>query len=347
MRFVGLMRTVHAWCGVVLAAGLMVVGLTGAVSAFQPEILKFGIPAARGPAPDSASFGHSLDRFEASRSAKVAVASFSEDGTAVSRLNLTDGGQVFIDAVGASLGPPVGAVRLSDKIRSFHHTFLAGRKGELTAAAFGLSGLVMVLTGVVIWWPARRAFRGRPWPRSTRRSDLLASHRDIGVILAVLFLGQMMTGPALVFDGALTGALAPSAPPPAAPPATPGEATAGRWAPVLAAATRATPGAKLLMVLSPDEPGQPYTVLFRAGESPLGGTIQTFVGADAHVLRVDYPRTGPVNRLLDAREGLHGGTYAGLASRMVVACTGLGLALASCLGAWAFLRRLMAGARAA
>lgn len=319
--------------------GLVSIGATGAISALRPEILELSIPAARGPAPAPSGVGTALDRAEQASAAKVQVASLSYGGTAVSKLYLSNGRQVFIDGRGriAAVNPPEG--RWEDKVQQFHHTLLMGRRGEMVVAALGGLGIGMAVTGLLIWWPHRRSFKLRLWSGSARR-ELLSRHRDIGAVVAILLAIQMTTGVLMIFDSGVRSILRPTEPPP--PPQVVSSGRPGRWSTVMAGALGAVGEGRIQVVQAPDGPGKPYSILFhRVGLGPARFST-AYIAPDGRVLRIDRPAETPINAALDAWGPIHGGGLAGRASRYLTAIIGLALAYLSWLGGWAFLRGRLA-----
>ncbi|MYM61844.1 PepSY domain-containing protein [Pseudomaricurvus sp. HS19] len=82
-----------------------------------------------------------------------------------------------------------------------HTELLLGEPGEwlLLIAAFG--GVVLAVTGVVLWWPARRGFRWRmalPWP--IRRPLMLHYHRHAGVVAALPLLLVLLTAAVMMWQ---------------------------------------------------------------------------------------------------------------------------------------------------
>lgn len=333
------LRTAHAWCGLVLALGLALMGLTGALQALTPEIVFLTTPQARAPAAAPATVGPALDRFEASGGPRVALASINSGGVSLHRLYLNDGRQALVDGAGRPVGKGPPEARFENRVHNLHIKLLAGHTGELLVGVLGLAGLGMVATGAVLWWPARRGFRLSVWPRSARRRDLVATHRNFGLVMSVLLLAQAATGVSLAYDSVFQKFVRQEQPPPA-PEAPPSSPTARPWTTVLDAVIAARPSSRLLVASAPDSPTKPYAVTFASTGADAGRQFQAYVAADGRVLRIDPAPAALGNRLMGARATIHGGSYAGDASRLLVAFTGLSLAFLSGLGAWAFLQKL-------
>jgi uncharacterized iron-regulated membrane protein len=80
-----------------------------------------------------------------------------------------------------------------------HHRLLLGNTGLAIMGFVGMTMLVLLLAGVVTFWPMRRGFRQGFWLRSSARPHLLAAHRNIGIVEALPFGLTLLTGIVLAF----------------------------------------------------------------------------------------------------------------------------------------------------
>jgi uncharacterized iron-regulated membrane protein len=79
----------------------------------------------------------------------------------------------------------------------FHHHLFNGDAGEIVAGIGGLAGLGFVITGLILWWPTRRMFHIRLWPRMMKRAAIVHHHRDLGALMAPLLILSLTTGAAM------------------------------------------------------------------------------------------------------------------------------------------------------
>lgn len=83
-------------------------------------------------------------------------------------------------------------------LRVFHTELLAGLWGEMLLLLMSVLTLFLLLSGLWLWWPARKRLKAR-WllPRHLQRKHLMQYHRHTGavwliVVLAVVFTGTVM-----------------------------------------------------------------------------------------------------------------------------------------------------------
>src|SRR5690606_11412492 len=160
--------------------------------------------------------------------------------------------------------------------------------------------------------PAWRATRLRIWPRSTRRGDLVSSHRNLGLITAVPILIFCLTGAGMVFNGQTRALLAPGAPEPAPPPVVGTGDIA--WPAALAAAQARFPDATLRMASWPAAPGTPASSRLKQASEwhPNGRTTVLIDPATSGVARATDAQTLTTGeRAIHAIYPLHAGSIGG------------------------------------
>ncbi|HEY0630297.1 MAG TPA: PepSY-associated TM helix domain-containing protein, partial [Sphingomicrobium sp.] len=211
--------------------------------------------------------------------------------------------------------------------------------GELVAGWAGVAGLVFVITGTILWWRSRRAFRWRLWPDRFKPGPIVAHHRDLGILLAPLLLLSFLTGTGMIFGDAAKWMLRPfgrieQIKPPEIEPAQ----GAAPVAAMLAAAKTRFPDAALRRLTIPSKPDQPWSIRMRQSFewTPNGRTTLYFDG-QGKLLRIDDPATG--SRAASINETfypLHSAKVGGLAWKLVMTLSGLGLTLLGSLTTWSF-----------
>lgn len=331
-----MIRTLHRWSGALLALLLIVIGLTGALSVFRGDLPRLQYAAARGAPADQAAFGAALARFEADSGAAIRSVKFAPYELGVHRVYLESGGGAFIDRDGKQVDGWRGGGRPEDVILNLHHKLLAGERGETVVGLIGVAGMGLVVSGLWLWWPARRGFALRLWPRSWSRLSLVASHRNLGILIALPLALQFATGVAMVFEKPLARAIGVADKLPAAAP----DAGAADWPAIVAGAAAAYPDGRVRIAAAPRGPGGTFNVrLQRPGDlNPEGSTVVALDGTGRVLARYDAAAVGAGQRFLDAALGLHAGDWGGLASRLLVAATGAGLAFTALIAGLAFLK---------
>jgi uncharacterized iron-regulated membrane protein len=337
-----LIRTLHAWAGAILALLLLVLGLSGSLLVLREDWVRLTVPEARASlSPDPATLGAAAEAVERSLGGEVRTLAFGRPDFAVHRVYIDEHGQAYAAADGRIIARWEGAGRPEAFVFELHHYLLAGETGMTVAGVAALAGAVLVITGVIVWAPAWRSFRGRVWPRSVRRKDLVASHRDLGMIFALPVFVFCLTGGAIVFNETtkawLEAMLPGGAPPPPKPKAGVGDVD---WPRALAAAQSRFPDATLRMASWPGEAGAPVSIrLRRPGEwHPNGRTVVTVDPATSAVLTAsDAQALGQGTRIYNGLYPVHAASVGGRLYDLVTFLSGLALAALGGVGLWSFL----------
>lgn len=338
-----LLRKIHRWCGIVLAAFLVVIALSGTVAAFRGDFVRIALPAARGPSPDPASFGPALDAFVAANPDRLVSARFAPYDLAVHGVSLKGGEQAWIDAQGNVVERWTGKRGIGDWALHIHHTLLIGKTGTNITGIVGLAGIAMIISGLIIYWPMRRGFSWRVWPASLKRPVLLASHRNLALLLALPLFLQFSSGSAWAFKrivGNLPGIALPKAPT-VAPSA--GEPS---WTATLAAAQAAMPGAKIRAIAMPRAADKPITINVQAADDINPEGVTRINVADGKVVAVVNPADhGAGARMFNSSMGVHTlGYIGGRAGEVLLALLGVLLAAMASYGVLGWWR-LQSGRR--
>jgi len=168
---------VHLWSGIGLGLYVLLTSVTGSILVFRNELY---VAATRPPVTVKASgprltdealsaaaarahSGYSVVRIGRTRTADQAVAIELKRGTDV--IN-----RLFDPYTGKDLGNtvPLG-IWLVSRLIVLHDDLLAGRTGRTVNGAGALLLVLLALTGLVVWWPGKKAWRGS-----------LALHRGVG-----------------------------------------------------------------------------------------------------------------------------------------------------------------------
>lgn len=382
MRPRALLRSAHLWAGLVLSLLLLVLGATGSVLVLKQPYWRLVYPELRretahlGPADHAGAIRAAREHFgDALRSVKL-----PQPGVGAYHLYLTDG-EAFMS---------VGDHRVIDRWRprerpmalvfDLHAHLMAGHTGERVGGVVGVLGVFLVLTGVYLWWPARRRFNLRTLlPTGFSRSKLLPGHRDLGVLATPILLILLLTGSGMVFYGTagalLNGVLSDRAPTPEGPPeavvidaaggtaaptasitltsaasaasavAARGDRAVGATADAIRTARDVFPDGRIVFYYPPDERGIRGFRIKQSCELHPNGRSYAYLDADGRVLKsvsaCDQP-TG--QRALYAVYPLHAGMLDSGAYAILTFFGGLALTLISATGAAAYIAKLK-GAR--
>ncbi len=331
-----LLRKIHRWCGIVLAALLVVIALSGAVAAFRGDFVRIALPAARGPASDPASYGPALEAFVAANPDVMVSAKLAPYDLPLHAVFLKAGERAWIDAQGQVVDRGRGTRGIGEWALQLHHKLLIGETGEIITGIVAIAGIGMIISGLFIYWPARRAFSWRLWPASGKRLALLKSHRNLALVLAIPLFLQFSSGAAMVFEGTLAklpGFVMPKAP-------TVTDAGPANWSAIIALARDATPGGAVRAVATPRSADRPFVVTVQQpGDINPEGATRVFVAGGKVVGIADPAQHGAGARILSSMMGVHTLNYiGGLPAQLLLALLGVLLAAVAAMGGLAWLR---------
>lgn len=339
------MRKLHLWLGLVLGGLLVLLGLTGSVLTFYPEIDALLHPEIRvegsGP-PD-------WDR------ALATVRSAYPEKRGPWRFEVTDrpgamparyydpperAGYAFRPMM-VWLSPDGERILRRDYwgeyamtfIYDLHFRLLLNKQGNLGKEVLGWMGfalLALLLTGLWAWWPRgswAKALRIKPHAPPQR--SLRDWHKLTGLI-GLLFLALLtVTGIMLELpeqsDVALNAIGLPVDPPPVAP-QTNGEPTV-LPSEAISAARNALPQARIAWIETPTATGGAYKLRMQVPGDPSFRFPHSFVwvdGTTGQVLAVQDARKASAGTVVNNwLHSLHDGSAAGIWGRSLIALSGL------------------------
>jgi uncharacterized iron-regulated membrane protein len=344
-----LLRLTHAWAGTILSLLLAILGLSGALLVFKNDYLRASVPAASARINlDASAFAKAVSQIEVdSASRKIKFITLADDRLGVHQVGFKDETAAFADANGELVMEWAKNGRIEEWLLDLHHHLLGGDTGEAVAGAAGLLAVIMTLTGIIIWWPTMRLFSLRVIPRTLKRADLVATHRNLGALMALPVIFLALTGASIAFADQTRWFLAqvlPSQEAPKPPKASPGSL---EWTAALTRAQAAFPGAALRLIIWPKKPTDPMTVRMRqpAEWHPNGRTLVWINSNNGQILgTVDALKLKPAQSVFNAVYPLHaakvGNGITGRTLDVMSALTGLALASLGLIGAFSFLRTL-------
>jgi uncharacterized iron-regulated membrane protein len=276
----------HLWIGVLTGLYIVVVCTTGAALVFRIDMQRalrpdLFTPKASGPPAHPADIMDSVQRaFPADRVSGVdapttgrpTYLAYSSQGARFRTL--------LLDPVSGELLGELNETSLVRTLQDLHFDLLAGRRGRILNGIGAMLLLTMCLTGIVIWWPGRSAWRrsvrvdfSRSWRRVTWEL-----HNAIGFWTAIVIAIWAVTGLYFAFPSSFRAAVNRVSPITVA--RTPqsrqsGYATAPAWRTLVdAARTYAPPGHHVARVVLPATDTAPFLVMFSdVRPTPLGATL--------------------------------------------------------------------------
>lgn len=355
-----IIRRIHLWLGLTLGLLLVLLGLTGSALVFYVGIDEVLHPAARsaaattGPGWDSPVWDRALATGRTRSREPTGTWSFEVTGKggaiparyyppSLHHDHHAEREMVWFSADGARIvrSDPWGGYLMS-WLYELHMHLLAGETGGLIVGWSGIAMLVLLLTGIVAWWPRGSwakalAFKRQAAP-TRRLRDL---HKLTGVWSAGLLLVLVATGVLLALPEVKVSLLRP-----AATPDPRSHARTGIQVPIaqaLAAARRALPGAQLAFIDVPGAGDGAFRMRVQVPGDPHRRFPGSFVYVDQYsgrVLAIHDARRGSVGTTLSTWvRPLHDGSVGGLPVRILAVLVGLTPAVLFVTGLLHWLRR--------
>jgi uncharacterized iron-regulated membrane protein len=334
-------RRLAVWAHLYLGLGagllLVLVGLTGTLLVFHDEIDALLAPQLHRVAPHVQRA--TLD--DVLSAARVHAAPHSPSFIRLPRHERqsveiwTDGEagpQVFVDPYnGQVLGSQMARESFTGWLFELHVELFAGEVGHIIIGVSALAMIVLLISGLVLWWPRAhrwmRALFSRP--RGSWRRVNYKLHGMTGAWSAAGLLIIAITGASLVFHDEFSAALnslTASAPPAPPPPSVvqPGAADAALEL-ALANAESALPGGRFTWVYLPASPEAPLSLRKQLpGEWHPNG--RSYVYVDRHTGEVIHAHDALGaelgTRIYDVLYPLHIGRF-GLWSKLLYATLGV------------------------
>jgi len=343
----GVLRLLHRWAGGLIGLVLAVLGLSGALLVHKDAYLRATLPhAADAQLQDAGAIAAAAERLFSSAEPPRSII-FASRNFGLHRLNYGEDGGAYATQKGEIV------VRWASKwerpelwIFDLHHHLFTGDAGEMVAGTAGLAGVVFVVTGVILWWPARRLFTLRAWPANLSRNAVVRQHRDLGVVAAPLLLASLLTGVMMTLPKVEDLLLAPFSRPSVMaaaqkPPAAKGGplSSDSDWGAIIGTARARYPDGELRIVSLPAKPGGLISLRVRqqAEWLPNGRTMFWFDPADGRLIAARDAQAQPLGvRIANAEYPVHAAKVGGLPYRLVMTVSGLTLALLGSLAVWTF-----------
>ena len=342
-----------------LAAGVFVLifAVTGSIMAFEPELEHLSRPHLFYVHPQGTP--KSLAEISASISqqypgARVAQYLLPSSPDLAYQALVPQHGAVHINQyTGEILGVRPLAVDWLGRVHQFHLRLGIMSKsdpGKKIMSWAGVAVLIVLLTGLYLWWPLKRV--GVQWSGPARRVSF-DLHNSVGIFSFIFLLILTVTGLVIGFEQQTTPLLfrltgsKPSdmpdlklPPQPGVTPITPDQA--------LQIAHQVLPGAAPLYLFFPG-PRHYYTLFLRYPEDRTPGgrsrlLLDEYTGKPLYVLS---SRTAPEGmRLVNLNRALHTGDIFGIPSKAVMSLASLMLAVQLVTGVIIWIKRRAAEKRA-
>lgn len=196
------LRLLHLYTGLALSVLLFMLALTGAALIYKHEYWKVAYPELRAedvqvsPEQQAQAIAVAYRKF----GSQIQSIKMPEPGIPAFHIYLHDGESFLSLDAQHWIDEWQTGERAMSFLFDLHAHLLAGETGELVGGVIGLLAALMTITGLVLWWPTRRAFRfAALWPSNLSRRNILGWHRDIGMLASPMLLLLLLTGSGMVF----------------------------------------------------------------------------------------------------------------------------------------------------
>ncbi len=200
-----LYRTIWRWhfyAGLFVVPMVLVLALTGAVYLFKPQVDAWeerawrDLPAAATVSADQ-QVEAALAAFPGSRFHSYRLPE-TENDAALVHVALPDRAMrdVFVSPDGKVLGALDPEWRIMQVAHDIHGQLLLGKRGSWLVELAASWAIVMILTGLYLWWPSGRGLAGVVWPRLDGGRKVLWRdlHAVTGFWVSGLALVLLVTG---------------------------------------------------------------------------------------------------------------------------------------------------------
>jgi uncharacterized iron-regulated membrane protein len=189
----------HFYAGLFVLPFIITLSLSGTAFLFKPQIEQWEERAYRAlPSQDAVTPGRRVDAalaaFPGAQLHSYRIPAQAGDAVLV-HLSLPDGGSmrdVFVSPQGTVIGSLASDNRIVEVARRIHSQLLLGLAGSWLVELAACWAIVMLVTGLFLWWPRGRGAAGVLWPR--RRSMLRDLHAVTGFWVSLFALVLLLSG---------------------------------------------------------------------------------------------------------------------------------------------------------
>lgn len=202
-RLYGAIWRWHFYAGLFVIPFVLLLAVTGAAYLFKPQVERWeerafhALPIAHGVGPQ-AQVDAALAAFPGMRFGSYRLPERTGDAAMI-HLAMPDGRgtrDIFVSPRGEVLGSLSPETRWMGWIKRLHGQLLLGKQGSWLVELAASWAIVLVLSGLYLWWPRGRGIAGVLWPRmlAGKRTFWRDLHAVTGFWISGLVLVLLATG---------------------------------------------------------------------------------------------------------------------------------------------------------
>lgn len=206
MDRIALYRTIWRWhfyAGLFVIPLILILSVTGAIYLFKPQVERWeerawqGLPQQGAVSPE-VQMDAALKAFPGARLHSYRLPEMPGDAAMI-HLALDGTGEmrdVFVSPQGKVLGSLDPEMRIQQIVHDIHGQLLLGPQGSWLVELAASWAIVMIITGLYLWWPDGRGLAGIVWPRTSGGSRVFLRdlHAVTGFWVAGLAMVLLLTG---------------------------------------------------------------------------------------------------------------------------------------------------------
>ncbi len=192
----------HFYTGLFVLPFILILSITGSIYLFKPQIDRWeervyqGLAMSDAVSPDR-QLTAALAANPAMRFNYYRLPERPGDAAMIHMIG-SDGAQrdVFVSPQGTVLGTRDPNAKISETVARIHGSLLIGTWGDWLVELAASWTIVMILTGLYLWWPRPFRLAGTLWPRLSLKGRALLKdvHRVTGFWIAGLVLMMLVSG---------------------------------------------------------------------------------------------------------------------------------------------------------
>ncbi|HEX5793104.1 MAG TPA: PepSY-associated TM helix domain-containing protein [Rheinheimera sp.] len=194
-------RTLHRYLGWLIGIWLLLISLSGAVLLFKNDLLRWQYPQLQNlPLPsDISQWGPLLNQLQ--RQAEFRYVKYPDQDAHWLEAVTHSNQRHYYNASHTLLLTRAPRGDWIDWLYDFHLHLLAGKTGHTVLGVIGLICLVLLVAGIVQWWPKRFSRRLLALPKPALNARTLRQwHSLLALSFAPLLLLTTVTGSLMVFN---------------------------------------------------------------------------------------------------------------------------------------------------